>query len=76
MERLEVPEFIKPRNEISAASELFLEAIQAVIKEHESYWPLSLRTIHYRLLSLKVVRNTRTRSLQEGLHELPRARRR
>jgi hypothetical protein len=60
MEHLELPTSIKPRREISAAEEPFLKAVIDLIEAHEEYWPLSLRTVHYRLLSEIVVRNART----------------
>jgi hypothetical protein len=60
MERLELPSYIKPRREISAADEPFVKAIIGIIEAHKEYWPLSLRTVHYRLLSEIVIRNART----------------
>jgi hypothetical protein len=60
MERLILPADIRPRKPISASEKPFLEKVCAIIKEHEEYWPLSLRTVHYRLLSYDVVRNARS----------------
>ncbi len=44
------PKNIRGRRKISAASMPFLEAALRVIEEHEEFWPLSVRQIHYRLL--------------------------
>jgi hypothetical protein len=41
----------RPRCQISAAKQLFLDAIQRVINELHDYWPLSDRRIHYALLN-------------------------
>jgi ParB-like nuclease domain len=39
------------RKEISPAKQEFLRAVKNVIWELEDFWPLSLRTIHYKLLN-------------------------
>lgn len=41
----------KTRCKISAAKQLFLEAVLEVIGDREDYWPLSDRQIHYALLN-------------------------
>jgi len=41
---------VRGRRKISPASMPFLEAALRVIEEHEEFWPLSVRQIHYRLL--------------------------
>jgi hypothetical protein len=41
----------KRRKAISAAKEPFLNAILAIIRDLENYWPLSIRLIHYNLLN-------------------------
>jgi hypothetical protein len=69
MERLELPSYIKPRREISAADEPFVKAIIGIIEAHKEYWPLSLRTVHYRLLSEIVIRTARTAS--QGANQRP-----
>ena len=61
MEKLELPNLIKPRKKISASETPLLEQVCAIIEEHRPYWPLSLRTVHYRLLSHDVVRNAKSR---------------
>ncbi len=66
MEPLELPSYIKPRSKISALSAPFLKAVSDIIEQHEEYWPLSLRTVHYRLLSYEIVRNTRTGELYKN----------
>ena len=50
----------KPRKPISASEEPFLNAIIKVIGEHENYWPISLRRVHYSLLNQQVIRNSKT----------------
>ena len=66
MERLELLSHIKPRSEISALSAPFLKAASDIIDQQEKYWPLSLRTVHYRLLSYEIVRTTRTGELYKN----------
>ena len=41
---------VEGRKIISKAKAPFLEAALRVIREHEEFWPLSVRQIHYRLL--------------------------
>ncbi|VTR94109.1 Uncharacterized protein OS=Planctomyces maris DSM 8797 GN=PM8797T_17002 PE=4 SV=1: ParBc [Gemmata massiliana] len=48
------------RSVISEAKRAMLNAAIAVIEQYKEYWPLTLRQIHYRLLSRNVLRNTRT----------------
>ena len=63
MERLVPNSSIRQRKAISASERTFLEAIAKVLDEHKSYWPISLRRVHYSLLNQNVVRNTRTGSI-------------
>ena len=49
----------KPRKAISASERPFLDAIEKVIAEHEPYWPITLRRVHYSLLNKNVVRTRR-----------------
>jgi hypothetical protein len=57
MERLVPNSYIRQRKAISASEQPFLEAIAKVLNEHESYWPISLRRVHYSLLNQNVVRS-------------------
>ena len=41
---------VEGRKKISPAKMPFLQAALRVINEHEKFWPLSVRQIHYRLL--------------------------
>jgi hypothetical protein len=47
----------KERSGISAAKQPMLDAIQAILTERRSFWPMSDRTIHYALLNLKPLRH-------------------
>src|SRR5262249_22237487 len=40
----------KRRAKISAAKQLFLDAVRAVLDERRDFWPLTARQIHYALL--------------------------
>ena len=48
--------FKRQRAAISVASLPLLNAIKEVIAEHEPYWPISLRRVHYSLLNKNVTR--------------------
>jgi hypothetical protein len=45
------------RSRITRAKRPMLEAAIAVLEEYRDYWPLTLRQIHYRLLTRNVLRN-------------------
>lgn len=47
------------RAKISDAKRPMLEAAIAVINQYKMYWPLTLRQIHYRLLTRSVLRHTK-----------------
>ncbi len=49
------------RSEITDVKRAMLEAAQAVIQQYRDYWPLTLRQIHYRLLTRNVFRNTQSK---------------
>jgi hypothetical protein len=51
------PSFARRRSAISAAKRPMLDAAVAVIDQYEDYWPLTLRQIHYRLLTRNVLRH-------------------
>ena len=51
--------FVKP---ISLNRRQFLNAVKEVIEKLESYWPLSIRQIHYRLLNNPPLKLTPERS--------------
>ena len=60
MERID-PEFIKARPEISGCLRHLEKRVTGVVEKYEDYWPLSVRQVHYRLLSLPpFVRNINT----------------
>jgi hypothetical protein len=46
------------RSAISHAKRPMLEAATAVIMQYQDYWPLTLRQIHYRILTRNVLRNS------------------
>jgi hypothetical protein len=52
------PDAAPLRHHISAEKWPMLEAAQAVLQQYQDYWPLTLRQVHYRLLTRKVLRNT------------------
>jgi hypothetical protein len=52
------PAYARRRSAISAAKKPMLDAVIGVIEQYEDYWPLTLRQIHYRLLTRRVLRNT------------------
>lgn len=47
----------RERSGISAAKQPMLDAIQHILQERKSFWPMSDRTIHYALLNLKPLRH-------------------
>lgn len=47
----------KSRRQISRLKRPFLDAAVAVVNSLKSYWPLSVRQIHYRLLNTVVLKN-------------------
>jgi hypothetical protein len=60
VERID-PEFIKARPEILGFLRHLEKRVTSVIEKYEDYWPLSVRQVHYRLLSLpRFVRNINT----------------
>ena len=60
MERID-PEFVKARPEISGALNHLSKRVTSIIAKYADYWPLSVRQVHYRLLSLPpFVRNINT----------------
>ena len=48
------------RSGISEEKRGMLDAAVAVVEQYRDYWPLTLRQIHYRLLTRSVLRNART----------------
>lgn len=50
------------RSAITADKRPMLDAACEVAERYRGYWPLTLRQIHYRLLTRAVVRNARTRT--------------
>ena len=63
MELLVPNSSIRQRKPISASEQPFLDAIVRIVAEHEPYWPISLRRVHYSLLNQPVVRNARSGAL-------------
>ncbi len=57
--------FVEP---ISQKKQEFLRAVQKVINELDSYWPLSIRQIHYRLLNCPPLTMTPKRSKWDAEH--------
>jgi hypothetical protein len=51
------PSLARRRSDISDAKRPMLEAAIGVIEQYEDYWPLTLRQIHYRLLTRNVLRH-------------------
>jgi hypothetical protein len=47
------------RSQISEAKRPMLAAAMEVIQKYEDFWPLTLRQIHYRLLTRNVLRNSK-----------------
>jgi hypothetical protein len=47
------------RSAISAAKRPMLDAAYAIINHYRDYWPLTLRQIHYRMLTRGVLRNAK-----------------
>jgi hypothetical protein len=54
-----VPAVLKARSEISDAKRPMLDEVVRLIEQYRGFWPLTLRQVHYRLLPLKVRRNSR-----------------
>jgi hypothetical protein len=51
----------KRRADISDAKRPMLDAAVGIIEKYRDYWPLTVRQIHYRLLTVHVFRNVHTR---------------
>jgi hypothetical protein len=47
------------RSKISEAKRPMLEAAIDIFQRYKDYWPLTLRQVHYRMLNLRVLRNSR-----------------
>ena len=58
----------KEITEISERRQEFLAAVQGVIESLRSYWPLSIRQIHYRLLNDPPLKQTPKRSTKAAEH--------
>lgn len=58
----------KQVTEISERRQEFLAAVQKVIESLQSYWPLSIRQIHYRLLNDPPLKQTPKRSKHGAEH--------
>jgi hypothetical protein len=59
--RVLTPVAAKRRSEISDDKRSMLDAAVSIIEKYRDYWPLTIRQIHYRLLTVHVFRNIRTR---------------
>jgi hypothetical protein len=53
------PKAARARSAVSAAKRPMLDAALAVIEQYRDYWPLTLRQVHYRLLTRHVLRNAK-----------------
>ena len=60
LEQIKLPKVVKRRSKIAWESQGFLNAAIEVISKNSDYWPLSVRQIHYRLLSKDFLRNRNT----------------
>jgi hypothetical protein len=58
--RILAPTSASRRSDISAEKQAMLGTIVDVIYQYEDFWPLTVRQIHYRLLTRNVFRNTKT----------------
>jgi hypothetical protein len=47
------------RSEISDVKRPMLEAAIGIFERYRDYWPLTLRQVHYRMLNLRVLRNSK-----------------
>jgi hypothetical protein len=47
------------RSEITSVKRPMLDAAVAILQQYRDYWPLTLRQIHYRMLTRNVIRNTK-----------------
>jgi hypothetical protein len=66
--RVIAPVAASRRSVISDQKRPMLDAARAIVEKYREYWPLTLRQIHYRLLTRPVLRNARTRTKYENTH--------
>ncbi|QDU21823.1 ParB N-terminal domain-containing protein [Urbifossiella limnaea] len=66
--RVIAPTAASRRSVITDQKRPMLDAARAVVEQYRGYWPLTLRQIHYRLLTRNVLRNARTKTKYVNTH--------
>jgi len=66
--RVIAPTAASRRSVITDQKRPMLDAARAIVEQYRGYWPLTLRQIHYRLLTRDVLRNARTETKYVNTH--------